>query len=107
VALRFWRVVWCVGLHQTVFEHRPHTFVARHSVLSVLENAISVGHLTITESDESWNFGQWTEGSNDVHLNILNEDFWPRVLLSVSFPFIFSFSLIPAFRSGNLGCQYN
>jgi hypothetical protein len=77
-------------------------------VLSVLENAISVGHLTITESDESWNFGQRTENSNDVHLNILNEDFWSRVLLSVLFPLHFFLKelLSPAFRSGDLGCQY-
>ncbi|CAA7259579.1 unnamed protein product [Cyclocybe aegerita] len=55
---------------------------ARSSILSVLEDAISVGHLTISDSEGTHYYGKYQKGCNDVHLNIVNDNFWFRILLS-------------------------
>lgn len=55
---------------------------ARSSILSVLENAITVGHLTISDSQGSHYYGRYQKGCNDVHLTVINDNFWFRILLS-------------------------
>ncbi|KAF8898158.1 cyclopropane-fatty-acyl-phospholipid synthase [Gymnopilus junonius] len=55
---------------------------ARSSILSVLENAITVGHLTISDSEGTLYYGNYRKGCNDVHLKITNDNFWFRILLS-------------------------
>jgi cyclopropane-fatty-acyl-phospholipid synthase len=64
-----------------------YTFIpgnaARQSVLSVLQNGISNGHLTITDSDQTFYFGRRTKGCTDVSLNVVNKTFWTRVLMFV------------------------
>ena len=57
---------------------------ARSSLLSVLGHAIVVGSLTITEHGVTKHFGQDPSEEDvkvQVHLNVINEDFWGRVLL--------------------------
>lgn len=57
---------------------------ARNTLLSVLENAIQVGSLSITEHGVTKHFGQSPEEEDvktQVHLNVISEDFWGRVLL--------------------------
>ncbi|PPQ68356.1 hypothetical protein CVT26_005919 [Gymnopilus dilepis] len=55
---------------------------ARTSILSVLESAITVGHLTISDSEGTHYYGNYRKGCNDVHLKIVTDNFWFRILLS-------------------------
>ncbi|KJA21711.1 hypothetical protein HYPSUDRAFT_140338 [Hypholoma sublateritium FD-334 SS-4] len=55
---------------------------ARSSILAVLETAINVGHLTITDSEGTRYYGKYRKDCNDVHLNVVNDSFWLRILLS-------------------------
>ncbi|KAF5321236.1 hypothetical protein D9619_001160 [Psilocybe cf. subviscida] len=55
---------------------------ARTSILTVLGDAITVGHLTISDSEGTHYYGKYQKGCNDVHLNIVNDNFWLRILLS-------------------------
>ncbi|KAF8966417.1 putative cyclopropane fatty acid synthase [Flammula alnicola] len=55
---------------------------ARSSILSVLDSAITVGHLTISDSEGTHYYGKYQKGCNDVHLNVVNDHFWFRILLS-------------------------
>ncbi|KAF4615992.1 hypothetical protein D9613_011479 [Agrocybe pediades] len=55
---------------------------ARSSILAVLESAIHVGHLTISDSEGTHYYGRYIKGCNDVHLRVLNDNFWFRILLS-------------------------
>ncbi|KAH9483010.1 Tuberculostearic acid methyltransferase UfaA1 [Psilocybe cubensis] len=55
---------------------------ARSSILAVLENAITVGHLTISDSEGTYYYGKYHKGCNDVHLHIVNDNFWFRIMLS-------------------------
>lgn len=56
---------------------------ARTSILTVLGDAITVGHLTISDSEGTHYYGKYQKGCNDVHLNIVNDNFWLRILLCV------------------------
>ncbi|KAF9057318.1 cyclopropane-fatty-acyl-phospholipid synthase [Panaeolus papilionaceus] len=56
--------------------------LARTSILSVLEDAIQVGHLTISDSEGTHYYGNYKKGCNDIHLKINNDNFWFRILLS-------------------------
>lgn len=58
-----------------------HYISARSSILTVLETAISIGHLTITDSEGTHYYGKYRKGCNDVHLNVVNDTFWLRILL--------------------------
>ena len=58
-----------------------HYISARSSILSVLETAINVGHLTITDSEGTRYYGKYRKDCNDVHLNVVNDSFWLRILL--------------------------
>ncbi|RDB15514.1 Tuberculostearic acid methyltransferase UfaA1 [Hypsizygus marmoreus] len=55
---------------------------ARNSILSVLNDAITVGHLTISDSEGTHYYGKYQKGCNDVHLKIANDNFWLRILLA-------------------------
>ncbi|GLB33310.1 putative cyclopropane fatty acid synthase [Lyophyllum shimeji] len=55
---------------------------ARSSILSVLSDAIVIGHLTISDSEGTHYYGKYQKGCNDVHLKIVNDNFWLRILLS-------------------------
>ena len=54
---------------------------ARSSILSVLDDAITIGHLTISDSEGTHYYGNYHNGCNDVHLRIVNDNFWFRILL--------------------------
>lgn len=57
----------------------PHQ--ARNSILSVLDDAITVGHLTISDSEGTHYYGKYHKGCNDVHLKVVDDNFWMRILL--------------------------
>lgn len=56
---------------------------ARSSVLSVLEEAVHVGYLKLTDKYGSYTFGQHTKGGNYVQLTVVNDAFWTRVIMYV------------------------
>lgn len=58
------------------------TSFARSSILSVLDDAIVSGHLTISDAQGTHYYGKFQKGCNDVHLKVINENFWLRILLS-------------------------
>ncbi|KAJ2918237.1 hypothetical protein MD484_g2159, partial [Candolleomyces efflorescens] len=58
------------------------TSFARNSILSVLDDAITVGHLTISDSEGTHYYGKFQKGCNDVHMQVVSDDFWMRILLS-------------------------
>ncbi|KAF8883404.1 cyclopropane-fatty-acyl-phospholipid synthase [Infundibulicybe gibba] len=58
------------------------TTFARNSILSVLEDAITNGHLTISDPEGTHYYGRYQKGCNDVHLKIVNDNFWLRIMLS-------------------------
>ncbi|KAJ7590598.1 cyclopropane-fatty-acyl-phospholipid synthase [Mycena floridula] len=55
---------------------------ARSSILSVLDDAITTGYLTISEPSETHHYGRYSKGCNDVRLTVLNDQFWLRLLMS-------------------------
>ncbi|KAF8803927.1 cyclopropane-fatty-acyl-phospholipid synthase [Phlegmacium glaucopus] len=55
---------------------------ARSSILSVLEDAITIGHLTISDSQGTHYYGRYQKACNDVHIQVINDNFWFRILLS-------------------------
>ncbi|KAJ7106583.1 cyclopropane-fatty-acyl-phospholipid synthase [Mycena epipterygia] len=66
---------------------RPHSWLcafARRSILAVLDDAISVGHLTISDAEGTHYYGHYRKGCNDVHLKVVNNNFWLRLMLLVS-----------------------
>jgi len=70
----------CRGLPLTI-PYPLHYFAARSSILAVLENAITVGHLTISDSQGLHYYGRYQKGCNDVRLTVINDNFWFRILL--------------------------
>ncbi|EJD00825.1 cyclopropane fatty acid synthase [Fomitiporia mediterranea MF3/22] len=58
------------------------TSFARSSLLSVLESAVCIGHLTIVDKGNVYEFGQPIKAGNDVQLTVVNDAFWSRVLIS-------------------------
>ena len=73
----------------TTLRPSSHSYLsgyARATLLSVLENAITVGSLTISENGNIKCFGQHLDEVKDgkhVHLDIHSEDFWWRILMLV------------------------
>ncbi|KAI5122125.1 hypothetical protein M0805_000773 [Coniferiporia weirii] len=55
---------------------------ARSSILSVLEGAITVGTLTITENGQTYSYGSYSKSGSNIELQVLNDVFWTRVLMS-------------------------
>ncbi|KAJ7638374.1 cyclopropane-fatty-acyl-phospholipid synthase [Roridomyces roridus] len=67
------------------FSFRPRSWFsafARSSILSVLDEAITVGHLTIADTEGTHYYGHTREGCNKVHLKVVNDNFWIRLVLS-------------------------
>ena len=50
-------------------------------MLVALDNAITIGHLTISDSEGIHYYGKYQKGGNDVHLNVIHDTFWLRILL--------------------------
>jgi cyclopropane-fatty-acyl-phospholipid synthase len=67
----------------------PTPIIARSSILAVLEQAIKVGHLTISDSEGTHYFGRREKDCNDVYIKVINSAFWIRIMLS-----------------GDLGCEH-
>ncbi|KAF7301242.1 Cyclopropane-fatty-acyl-phospholipid synthase [Mycena indigotica] len=64
---------------------RPHAWLcafARSSILTVLDEAITIGHLTISDNDGTHHYGQYSKGGNNVHFKVVNDNFWLRIMLS-------------------------
>lgn len=55
---------------------------ARNSILSLLDDAITVGQLTITDSEGTHHYGTPRPDCNHVHIHIQSENFWMRILMS-------------------------
>ncbi|KAF9268395.1 cyclopropane-fatty-acyl-phospholipid synthase [Marasmius fiardii PR-910] len=55
---------------------------ARNSILAVLNDAIAIGHLTISDSEGTNCYGHYKPGCNDVYLKVNNDNFWFRLMLS-------------------------
>ncbi|KAF9076707.1 Mycolic acid cyclopropane synthetase-domain-containing protein [Rhodocollybia butyracea] len=55
---------------------------ARTSILSVLNDAISAGHLTVIDSEGEHSYGRYQKGCNHVKLTIVNDAFWLRLMFS-------------------------
>ncbi|ESK87957.1 cyclopropane-fatty-acyl-phospholipid synthase [Moniliophthora roreri MCA 2997] len=55
---------------------------ARTSILSVLNEAITNGHLTISDSEGVHCYGHYKPGCNDVYLKVNDSNFWVRLMLS-------------------------
>ncbi|KAG9219476.1 hypothetical protein CCMSSC00406_0005370 [Pleurotus cornucopiae] len=71
------------SLFSAVFS--PSTWLstfARTSILSVLDGAINIGHLTISDSEGVHCYGTRHKGCNDVYIKVVNDYFWTRLLLS-------------------------
>jgi hypothetical protein len=70
------------------FFHRTHltSIPARASILAVLDDAIVNGHLTISDPQGTLYYGNFHKGCNDVRIQVHNDNFWLRLLLSVSSP---------------------
>ena len=62
-------------------------FPARSSILSVLGDAITVGHLTISDSQGTHYYGNYQQDCIDLHIQVINDSFWFRILLwAIVFP---------------------
>jgi hypothetical protein len=78
-----------VGYNCRVVPDRIPTWIAaRSSILAALEQAITVGHLTISDLDGIHYFGRREKGCNDVYVQVISSTFWIRVMLA-----------------GDLGCE--
>jgi len=49
----------------------------------MLDQVITNGYLTISDLEMSYNFGKRHDGCNNVHIKVVNEDFWIRILMCV------------------------
>lgn len=54
---------------------------ARHSVLAGLEQAVAKGCLEIEESGQVYRFGSYQDGANYVRVTVVDDSFWPQMLL--------------------------
>ncbi|TRM59535.1 CFS1-like protein [Schizophyllum amplum] len=61
--------------------------LARSSILSVLSEAIKIGHLTIADASGDTQYGTFEPGCNDVHLRVVDDTFWLRLLTSADLGF--------------------
>ncbi|KAF8351083.1 cyclopropane-fatty-acyl-phospholipid synthase [Amanita rubescens] len=84
----------CVNFHSASKSIQPSSLLsvfspkswiitfARSSILSVLEDVIVNGHLTIYDSEGTHYYGNYHRGCNDVHLQVNSDNFWLRILRS-------------------------
>ena len=56
---------------------------ARQSILSALNRAVSVGYLVVEDREGSHVYGNPTDEDKTVHIEVLNDDFWLRLILWV------------------------
>ncbi|KAH8829939.1 cyclopropane-fatty-acyl-phospholipid synthase [Flagelloscypha sp. PMI_526] len=56
--------------------------LARNSILSVLDQSIQNGYLSVSDSQGTNYYGAYSKGCNSVHLKVLSDNFWIRLLLS-------------------------
>jgi len=49
----------------------------------MLDDAITVGRLAISDSDGTRYYGKCEKSASDVHLHVVNDNFWFRILLYV------------------------
>ncbi|KAL1680789.1 cyclopropane fatty acid synthase [Schizophyllum commune] len=56
---------------------------ARKSILAVLNDAITDGVLTVTDSEGTRSYGRYEPGCNNVTLIVTNDNFWLRMLLTL------------------------
>ncbi|KAI0253051.1 cyclopropane fatty acid synthase [Lactifluus subvellereus] len=57
------------------------TAFARRFVLTALEKAVQIGRLEIEESGQVYRFGSSQSGGSHVHVTVVNDSFWPQILL--------------------------
>ncbi|KAI4522519.1 CFS1-like protein [Schizophyllum commune Loenen D] len=60
---------------------------ARSSILSVLSDAITIGHLTVTDANGSSQYGVYQPGCNNIRLRVVDDNFWLRLLTSADLGF--------------------
>ncbi len=56
---------------------------ARQSILSALTSAISSGYLIVDDAEGSHTYGSNEKGCNVVHIKVINDNFWLRLMLYV------------------------
>ncbi|KAI0318099.1 cyclopropane fatty acid synthase [Amylostereum chailletii] len=66
----------------SISPHNALVSFARNSVLLALEGAITEGCLEISDGSNVYRFGTRTEGCNQAHVQVVDENFWMHVLLS-------------------------
>jgi hypothetical protein len=66
----------------TLFCLNAYLSVARSSIKSVLDQAITKGQLTIHDSEGTHCYGRHHGDSHDVHLTVADNNFWTRILVS-------------------------
>ncbi|KAI0294648.1 Mycolic acid cyclopropane synthetase-domain-containing protein [Multifurca ochricompacta] len=57
------------------------TSFARNLILTTLQRAVEVGYLEIEESGVVHRFGSSKDGASRVHITVLNDSFWNRIIL--------------------------
>lgn len=57
---------------------------ARNSILSALQNSITIGCLEITDSHQTYRFGHPMSGGSVARLKVISDDFWIQILMCVS-----------------------
>ncbi|KAK0191514.1 cyclopropane-fatty-acyl-phospholipid synthase [Armillaria mellea] len=55
---------------------------ARQSILSALTGTISSGYLIVDDAEGSHTYGSNNKGCNVVHIKVVNDNFWLRLMLS-------------------------
>ncbi|KAG7446008.1 putative cyclopropane fatty acid synthase [Guyanagaster necrorhizus] len=55
---------------------------ARQSILSALTSAISSGYLIVDDAEGSHTYGSNKKGCNLVHIKVISDNFWLRLMLS-------------------------
>lgn len=55
---------------------------ARNSILSALQNSITIGCLEITDSHQTYRFGHPMSGGSVARLKVISDDFWIQILIS-------------------------
>lgn len=86
--------LWYASSNLSAFRRLLMRHLARSSILTVLDDAISVGHLTITDAEGSHYYGHYQKGCNDVQLKVVNENFWLRLMLCVDISKIYLSSFL-------------
>ncbi|KIM84029.1 hypothetical protein PILCRDRAFT_56666, partial [Piloderma croceum F 1598] len=57
------------------------SYFARSSLLSIRDQVITYGYVTISDLEISYHFGTRHDGCNNVNIKVVNDDFWIRRLM--------------------------